>query len=73
MVYFFLLDLKGARVVTLTPGQVLFVPRHWWHYVENVDSAISINTWIPLVSHFICNVRKRKIFPLVFVIRKNIN
>lgn len=41
-------DLSGVRVVTLDPGQVLFVPRHWWHYVENLDTAVSINTWIPL-------------------------
>jgi oxalate decarboxylase/phosphoglucose isomerase-like protein (cupin superfamily) len=37
-------------VVTLKPGDVLFVPRHWWHYVENVGTAVSINSWIPLVS-----------------------
>uniref|UniRef100_A0A1A8F8V2 Hspb associated protein 1 n=1 Tax=Nothobranchius korthausae TaxID=1143690 RepID=A0A1A8F8V2_9TELE len=29
--------------------QVLFVPRHWWHYVESVDSiTVSVNTWIEL-------------------------
>ncbi|XP_026503547.1 HSPB1-associated protein 1 isoform X2 [Terrapene carolina triunguis] len=38
-----------AHVVTLNPGQVLFVPRHWWHYVESVDPiTVSINSWIEL-------------------------
>jgi oxalate decarboxylase/phosphoglucose isomerase-like protein (cupin superfamily) len=41
--------LQEAYVVTLKPGDVLFVPRHWWHYVENVGVAVSINSWIPLV------------------------
>ncbi|XP_054828373.1 HSPB1-associated protein 1 isoform X2 [Eublepharis macularius] len=26
-----------AHTVTLNPGQILFVPRHWWHYVESLD------------------------------------
>ncbi|KYO18188.1 HSPB1-associated protein 1 isoform B [Alligator mississippiensis] len=39
-----------AHVVTLSPGQVLFVPQHWWHYVESIDPiTISINSWIELV------------------------
>ncbi|XP_037768443.1 HSPB1-associated protein 1 isoform X3 [Chelonia mydas] len=39
-----------AHVVTLNPGQVLFVPRHWWHYVESIDPiTVSINSWIELV------------------------
>lgn len=38
-----------AHVVTLEPGQVLFVPRHWWHYVESVDPVtVSVNSWIEL-------------------------
>uniref|UniRef100_A0A8D0HM90 HSPB1 associated protein 1 n=1 Tax=Sphenodon punctatus TaxID=8508 RepID=A0A8D0HM90_SPHPU len=38
-----------AHVVTLNPGQVLFVPRRWWHYVESIDqSTVSINSWIEL-------------------------
>ncbi|XP_058665611.1 HSPB1-associated protein 1 isoform X1 [Ammospiza caudacuta] len=38
-----------AHVVTLSPGQVLFVPRHWWHYVESIDPVtVSINSWIEL-------------------------
>ncbi|XP_024142132.1 HSPB1-associated protein 1 homolog [Oryzias melastigma] len=38
-----------AHIVTLQPGQVLYVPRHWWHYVESVDPVtVSVNTWIEL-------------------------
>ncbi|NXF01895.1 HBAP1 protein, partial [Smithornis capensis] len=38
-----------AHVVTLIPGQVLLVPRHWWHYVESIDPVtVSINSWIEL-------------------------
>ncbi|NXY84856.1 HBAP1 protein, partial [Alcedo cyanopectus] len=38
-----------AHVVTLKPGQVLLVPRHWWHYVESIDPiTVSINSWIEL-------------------------
>jgi HSPB1-associated protein 1 len=43
-------ELQEAYVVTLKPGDVLFVPHHWWHYVENVGVAVSINSWIPLLS-----------------------
>ncbi|KAI1237311.1 hypothetical protein IHE44_0014576 [Lamprotornis superbus] len=40
-----------AHVVTLSPGQVLLVPRHWWHYVESIDPVtVSINSWIELIS-----------------------
>ncbi|XP_038646006.1 HSPB1-associated protein 1 homolog isoform X2 [Scyliorhinus canicula] len=41
----------GARrhIVTLHPGEVLFVPRHWWHYVESLDPVtVSVNSWIEL-------------------------
>lgn len=34
--------------------QVLFVPQHWWHYVESIDPiTISINSWIELVLSFL--------------------
>ncbi|XP_075221708.1 HSPB1-associated protein 1 homolog [Lycorma delicatula] len=42
--------LNEAYFVVLNPGDVLIVPNQWWHYVENLSTAISINTWIPLES-----------------------
>ncbi|XP_051841377.1 HSPB1-associated protein 1 isoform X3 [Antechinus flavipes] len=39
------LDSYGCNLVF----QVLFVPRHWWHYVESIDPiTVSINSWIEL-------------------------
>ncbi|XP_065220046.1 HSPB1-associated protein 1 [Planococcus citri] len=40
-------EVNKCYVVDLNPGDVLFVPAKWWHYVENLSTAISINTWIP--------------------------
>jgi len=36
---------EGYRVV-LKPGDVLYVPRNWWHFVSNNSFAISVNTWV---------------------------
>lgn len=33
----------------LEPGDVLLVPRHWWHFVECMEPSVSVNTWIDLV------------------------
>lgn len=35
-------------VVELEPGDILFVPHHWWHYVESLTDSISINTWVEM-------------------------
>lgn len=32
--------------IVLHPGDVLFVPRHWWHFVRSPGTAISVNTWL---------------------------
>lgn len=35
-------------IVTLDPGDVLFVPHHWWHFVETMETSVSVNTWIEM-------------------------
>jgi len=33
--------------VELNPGDVLYVPRHWWHYVSSPRGAsVSVNMWL---------------------------
>ncbi|XP_074103736.1 HSPB1 associated protein 1 isoform X2 [Cotesia typhae] len=41
---------KAAKYIVLKQGQVLFVPKGWWHYVESLDFSISVNVWLPLES-----------------------
>jgi len=50
---FFLTELKNCSPlkVTLEPGDCLYVPPEWWHFVQSEDDfTISINTWIELVN-----------------------
>ena len=38
---------EGEWYVELEAGEVLYVPRHWWHAVITTsDHALSINTWL---------------------------
>ena len=30
---------------TMKPGEVLYLPRGWTHFVENVTPTLMINTW----------------------------
>ena len=34
------------HIVVLQPGDVLLVPRHWWHHVTNLELSVSVNTWL---------------------------
>merc|ERR1719391_1451811 len=36
------------HLVELQPGEVLYVPRHWWHAVAHTTFAISVNSWMEL-------------------------
>ncbi|XP_044012037.1 HSPB1-associated protein 1 isoform X2 [Aphidius gifuensis] len=36
-------------VIVLEPGDVLLVPRAWWHFVESLELSVSVNVWLPLV------------------------
>ncbi|WP_405487688.1 cupin-like domain-containing protein [Nocardia sp. NBC_00511] len=39
-------EVNGARhEVTLHPGDLLYIPRRWWHAVETVETAVSLNFW----------------------------
>ncbi|KAG6465479.1 HSPB1-associated protein 1 [Manduca sexta] len=38
----------GARMVELSAGDALLVPRGWWHYVQNLEPLnIALNIWLP--------------------------
>ncbi|XP_044745865.1 HSPB1-associated protein 1 [Coccinella septempunctata] len=41
-------DIQSGKLIILNPGDVLIIPNKWWHYVEALDTSISINTWLPL-------------------------
>ncbi|ODM99231.1 HSPB1-associated protein 1 [Orchesella cincta] len=43
----------SPRRITLEPGDCLYLPPKWWHFVKSEDFSISVNTWIELPSdHF---------------------
>src|SRR6185437_16540053 len=30
---------------TLEPGDVLLIPKYWWHCVYTVEPSVNLNTW----------------------------
>jgi lysine-specific demethylase 8 len=30
---------------TIGPGDILFIPKHWWHDIRSLDTSISVNLW----------------------------
>ncbi|CAH1775754.1 unnamed protein product [Owenia fusiformis] len=54
------------HIVILEPGDVLFVPKHWWHYVESLSPSISVNMWIDLRSDDIDHLTEAITRTLVF-------
>lgn len=31
--------------VELTSGDILFIPKLWWHYVRTIENSIAVNFW----------------------------
>lgn len=52
--------------VVLKPGDVLYVPKHWWHFVECEETSISINCWVDLESDHLSRVHEAVTRMLVF-------
>ncbi|KAJ8683197.1 hypothetical protein QAD02_018989 [Eretmocerus hayati] len=48
----------SAKIIVLEPKDVLFIPRGWWHYVESLNTSLSINVWLPVEED--CNARLRE-------------
>lgn len=43
--YPLLANLPPAIVCTLAPGDLLYVPRKWWHQVRTIETSLSVNAW----------------------------
>lgn len=37
-------DAEGSEVV-VEPGDMLYIPKGWWHAVETLSTSISVNSW----------------------------
>uniref|UniRef100_H2YNI6 JmjC domain-containing protein n=1 Tax=Ciona savignyi TaxID=51511 RepID=H2YNI6_CIOSA len=37
---------------------MLYVPKHWWHSVENLQLSISVNAWLPMESDRLCRIHE---------------
>ncbi|XP_058792289.1 HSPB1-associated protein 1 isoform X2 [Phymastichus coffea] len=40
------------------PRDVLFIPKGWWHYVESLDTSLSVNIWLPLKEDCISRLKE---------------
>lgn len=41
-----LVDNAAWRYVHLRPGDIFFLPRNWWHYVESGPHCVMTNVWV---------------------------
>ena len=64
--------IPGAKLVVLEPGEVLLVPKGWWHYVESLDLSVSVNVWLPLKTDSKARLKEALVKLVVNGIGKNI-
>lgn len=68
-----LANLEGYEC-TLIPGDILYIPFKWWHYVRSIDFSISFNLSLNLVDpiefEFIANLLKKYPKPYLKVLLK---
>ena len=38
-------DAEFLEVLVLGPGDALFIPSRWWHYVRSLSTSVSVNYW----------------------------
>jgi hypothetical protein len=59
-------NFRRSRAVscTLMPGEILFIPAFWWHHVETLDLAISLNFWTPALLRHHLNPTALSALPL---------
>jgi len=38
-------NLSGAMVASLFPGDLLYIPPYWWHEVKAQDTSVSLSVW----------------------------
>jgi len=41
----FRLALPAGQVSILLPGDILFIPKKWWHFLRALETSISVNVW----------------------------
>lgn len=63
---------EASRLVTLEPGDVLFVPPGWWHYVESLDLSVSVNIWMPITADHVSRVKEAVVKLIVARIGENV-
>uniref|UniRef100_A0A1B0CQQ5 JmjC domain-containing protein n=1 Tax=Lutzomyia longipalpis TaxID=7200 RepID=A0A1B0CQQ5_LUTLO len=63
---------EKAHIVTLAPGDVLIVPPKWWHFVENLDTALALNAWIPIEQDTDAQMQECFVKSIIFQFLRNV-
>ena len=61
----------AAIRIVAHPGDVVFIPKHWWHLARNLDTSVSINTWIDLPCDSLDRLKESIVRLLVCGVKNN--